>query len=42
MQAEGATNHLYDPCISFSGLELQNTHFAEIVYLVAEVYKESI
>lgn len=42
MQAEGATNQLYDPCISFSGLELENTYFAEIVYSVAEVYTESI
>lgn len=42
MQAECATNQLYDPCSSFSGLELRRTYFAEIVYSIAEVYIESI
>lgn len=42
MQAERATNQLYDPCSSFSVLQLQRTYFAEIVYLIAEVYIESV
>lgn len=41
MQAECATNQLYDPCSSFSVLELQRTYIAEIVYLIAKVYIES-
>lgn len=41
MQAECATNQLYDPWSSFSGHELQRTYFAEIVYSIAEVYTES-
>lgn len=42
MQAEWATNQLYDPCSNFSELELQRTYFAEIAYSIAEVYIESV
>jgi hypothetical protein len=38
MQAECATNQLYDPCSSFSGLKLQRIYFPEIIYLIAKVY----
>lgn len=40
MQAECATHQFYDPCSSFSGLELQRTYFAEIVYSIGDVYIE--